>query len=70
MLAATRVPTRDVKVGKFTVYKNTMVLPNVYSMTRDPEHWGSDVNEFIPERFITKENTVKIDPWLMTFGTG
>ena len=43
--------------GKFTskdffVPKSSMVIANHWHMNRSPDLWGSNSNEFLPERFL------------------
>ncbi|WCJ27886.1 Cytochrome P450 714A1 [Euphorbia peplus] len=41
----------DIKLGDLTVPKGTNIWIPMISLHRDPENWGSDSNEFKPERF-------------------
>ena len=70
-IAATRSPNTDCKIGKYIIPAGTIVFPNLYSMTQDPNLWGSDVNEFKPERFLSKDGkSFQNSWWDFTFGTG
>ena len=70
-IAATRAPNADSKIGKYIIPVGTIVFPNLYSMTQDPNLWGSDVHEFKPERFLSKDGkSFQNNWWDFTFGTG
>jgi len=38
------------QLGNITVEKGTLVQADVFSVHYDPEIWGSDAKEFVPER--------------------
>jgi cytochrome P450 len=43
-----------VKVGEYSIPKQTMVIMNLWAIGRDPTVWGSDASEFKPERFMAQ----------------
>ena len=47
----------DVTLGGVFIPKNTTVLPNIYAVHHDPSIWGDNVEEFIPERFLTPDES-------------
>lgn len=51
---ATRVSSKDVKVGGYDVPANTSLFVNVWSVGRDPNYW-KDPLEFLPERFAGED---------------
>ena len=70
-IAATRYPREDCKVGRFVIPAGTIVFPNLYSMTKDPQLWGEDVDEFKPLRFLSEDGkSLKNEWWDFTFGSG
>ncbi|XP_071740985.1 cytochrome P450 76C1-like [Rutidosis leptorrhynchoides] len=46
-----RTPSKDSKVGGYTVPKGCCVFLNAYSIHRDPRYWDNPL-EFNPERFL------------------
>ncbi|KAL4230547.1 cytochrome P450 1 subfamily A member 2 [Mactra antiquata] len=61
----------DAKIGDYDVDKDTVVILNYYSVHYDEKYWG-DPDNFRPERFFTKENTLDSDKCahVLQFGTG
>ncbi|KAJ0176920.1 hypothetical protein K1T71_006929 [Dendrolimus kikuchii] len=49
-----------------TVPSDTGIVINILAMHHDPKHWGEDVEEFKPERFID----AKPNPAFMAFSAG
>ncbi|PVF95229.1 cytochrome P450 [Serendipita vermifera] len=57
--APTGVPhftTEDSVWKGISIPKNTVIMPNIGFMLRDPRIWGDDANEFKPERFLSEHN--------------
>ena len=44
----------DVEVGRFTIPKDSIVVPNLWEVHHDPDTW-TDPNVFRPERFLNSE---------------
>lgn len=65
-----RKVTEPLKLKKYTVPANTVVLLPIYETHIDEEIWGTDALEFKPERF-KEENIKKIRPYTyMPFSSG
>jgi len=47
-----RITSKDVKLGEYTLPKNTLVAVDIFSMHHNSKVWGPDCEEFHPERFI------------------
>ena len=65
--------SEDTEIGGYLVPAGTQVLGNIYSIHHDPRHWDSP-DEFIPERFLPKEDGSMSDALTsqayLPFGTG
>lgn len=60
----------DVKIGKYSIPKNTIIFSSLYHIMRDPDYW-SDPEVFKPERFLNKEQTqVLKEERFIPFGVG
>ncbi|KAK9076728.1 hypothetical protein SSX86_005062 [Deinandra increscens subsp. villosa] len=60
----------EVKLGKYTVPKNTQILVNAWAIARDPRHWENPIR-FEPERFLGKELDYKGQHFnFIPFGSG
>ncbi|XP_076958563.1 geraniol 8-hydroxylase-like [Bidens hawaiensis] len=60
----------DVKLGKYTVPKNTQILVNAWAMARDPRYWENPL-VFKPERFLENEIDYKGQNFeFIPFGSG
>ncbi|KAG8188120.1 hypothetical protein JTE90_029048 [Oedothorax gibbosus] len=69
-LFVSRGCSEDVKIGDVHFKKGTDVQVAVYQIHRDPELWGSDAEEFNPERF-SPQNKSKLHPMaFQAFGQG
>ncbi|KAG2369077.1 cytochrome P450 [Suillus spraguei] len=51
----------DIYDGRF-IPKGTLVINNVWAMSRDESKHGADVEEFRPERHLTTENNSSLQP--------
>ncbi|CAG8807347.1 36621_t:CDS:10, partial [Gigaspora margarita] len=51
-----RAPDEDTIFGKYMIPKNTNLVLNIYDLHHDPNYWGENVEEFIPERWLEPEN--------------
>ncbi|CAJ0628795.1 6752_t:CDS:10 [Entrophospora sp. SA101] len=47
-----RAPTEDIIVKGYLIPKDTNLMINYYTLHHDPEYWGADVENFIPERWF------------------
>ena len=47
-----REPSDDVDINGYMIPKGAIVLISIFSMHRDEKYWGSDANQFKPERFL------------------
>lgn len=61
----------DCKLAGYDIPKETFVLPTLFAFHRDPAFWGSDADEFRPERFLDENGkmSLKLDKSL-PFGAG
>ncbi|CAO2840574.1 unnamed protein product [Amaranthus hypochondriacus] len=62
----------DILPSGHKVNPNTQIIFGLYSMGRMKSIWGDDCNEFKPERWISKEGTIKNEPSykFSVFGAG
>ena len=65
-----RLVTSDVKIGGYKLSKGQQVQINLYALHRNESHWGSDAQNFRPERFLNDGTKVQHDEWLQPFGYG
>ena len=64
--------TADAVIEGYSIPKDTMIIPNLWSVNRDPKMW-KDPDVFNPERFLDgdgKEIDMKLVPSFMPFSTG
>ncbi|MFS7972563.1 putative cytochrome P450 [Helianthus anomalus] len=64
--------TEDCVVGGYTVPKDTLLIPNLWKLHRDPNVW-SDPYKFRPERFLTDKKDIDLKGQhyeLLPFGSG
>ena len=65
--------SEDTEIGGYLIPEGTQVLGNIYSIHHDPRYWVSP-DEFIPERFLPKEDGSMSDALTssayLPFGTG
>lgn len=60
----------DAELGGYTIPKDTMIIPNLYSCNHDVEYWG-DPEVFRPERFLSADGqTVIRQEVTIPFSTG
>ncbi|XP_010537440.1 PREDICTED: cytochrome P450 CYP736A12-like [Tarenaya hassleriana] len=61
----------DVVVDGFYIPRNSRILINVWSIGRDRDVWGDNVEEFYPERFENEDIDIQgLDFKLIPFGSG
>ncbi|KAK4741562.1 hypothetical protein SAY87_025150 [Trapa incisa] len=66
-----RRATQDVAVDGYDVFAGTIVITNAWAIGRDPASWGSDADEFKPERFVDSPVDYKGQDFeLIPFGAG
>ncbi|XP_022134640.1 cytochrome P450 71A24-like [Momordica charantia] len=62
---------QDVKLKGYHIKRGTLVMINAWAIGRDPQVWGSDAEEFQPNRFINSGIDFKgHDFELIPFGAG
>ncbi|KAL3521344.1 hypothetical protein ACH5RR_019493 [Cinchona calisaya] len=66
-----REALEDIKIGHIVVPKGVCIWSLIATLHRDPEIWGSDANEFKPERFANGiSGACKISQVYVPFGLG
>ncbi|OZG70720.1 hypothetical protein BTA51_24345 [Hahella sp. CCB-MM4] len=60
MAAVYYATNKDTSINHYFVKKNTPVIVNYYSITRDPSVWDAP-DEFMPERFLDSEGALRKD---------
>ncbi|XP_020242651.1 isoflavone 3'-hydroxylase-like [Asparagus officinalis] len=69
-LLVPRESRNECTIGGFHVPSGTMLIPNVYAVYQDPEHW-TDPTSFKPERFLDAEEKMKdLETVYFPFGIG
>lgn len=53
----------------YTIPKGTVIVPNLYSVHRDPSVWD-DPNTFNPARFLDEEGKLLRKEFFIPFGIG
>lgn len=62
---------KETKIGDIVVPQGTILWTFIPTLHREPEIWGSDANEFKPERFINGAlKACKIPQAYIPFGLG
>lgn len=56
LLGCARHLSRDVNMELGIIPKGTFILPNTWAIHRSPEYWGTDANEFRPERWAHSDS--------------
>ena len=59
----------DVEVGGFHIPKNSLIFANQYAVHRDPALWDRP-DDFIPERWISEQGTMRQHEGFMPFSIG
>ncbi|XP_053378943.1 cytochrome P450 4F2-like isoform X2 [Mercenaria mercenaria] len=57
-----RHTTEELQVEGYTIPSGTNIIVHLYALHHNPAVWGSDFNEYRPERFL-HENVEKMDPF-------
>jgi len=61
--------TEEIKVGEYTIPKDTTIFGSLYHIMHDPEHFEKP-EQFKPERFLNSQGEFKADERVIPFGTG
>ncbi|GAB6030768.1 hypothetical protein CHUAL_007617 [Chamberlinius hualienensis] len=61
--------TKEVFIQNYRIPKDTMIIPNLWAVHRDPKIWG-DPENFRPERFIGMNGQVMKNDHLIPFSMG
>ncbi|KAH9825681.1 Cytochrome-P450 [Teratosphaeria destructans] len=69
-LADRKVPTRGLTVDGHYLPADTTVGCHSWVISRLPEVWGPDADEFRPERWLDKENYGFLQRYMFSFGGG
>ena len=69
-LGVPREAVEDIEIGGYLVPKGAMAIFDLDSVHHDPTIWGSDANEFKPERWIDEEGQLRSFDGFMPFGLG
>ncbi|XP_015795398.1 cytochrome P450 2H2-like [Tetranychus urticae] len=65
-----RRASRDTKIGKYNIPKDTIVIFNLWSIHRDPKLWP-EPEKFDPNRFLSEDGSSAIKPpYLVPFSGG
>ncbi|KAI0597880.1 cytochrome P450 [Biscogniauxia sp. FL1348] len=64
------VPEGGMTIGPYYVPGGAVVGSSAYVIHRVPEIWGSDANEFRPERWLSKETEGDLKRFFFAFGGG
>ncbi|KAF5730373.1 cytochrome P450 CYP736A12-like protein [Tripterygium wilfordii] len=70
-LLSPREAMEDIKINKYYIPKKSRIVLNTWAIGRDVSAWSSNVNEFLPERFM--EDNVDVrgrDFRVLPFGSG
>ncbi len=59
----------EVKLGGFTIPKGTNIMPSIFHVHHDPDHF-KEPDLFNPDRFINAEGKFVNDERVMPFGVG
>ncbi|XP_015795446.1 cytochrome P450 2C31-like [Tetranychus urticae] len=65
-----RRASRDTKIGKYNIPKDTIVIFNLWSIHRDPKLWP-EPEKFDPNRFLSEDGSKAVKlPYLVPFSGG
>lgn len=68
-LGNARATLEDTELLGYRIPKRTNVLPNTYSIHRNPKYW-KDPQVFNPERFLGPDGKVKVPPQFIIWSLG
>ncbi|XP_020786184.2 cytochrome P450 2U1 isoform X2 [Boleophthalmus pectinirostris] len=68
-LAIPHMTSIDTEFCGYTIPKGTVIIPNLWSVHRDPTVWD-EPDEFKPTRFLDQEGNLLRKEYFMPFGTG
>lgn len=57
------------KIGNYWIRQGTLVVPLIYAVHRDQRYWDKP-DEFIPERHLNDDGTIKKSEYFIPFQTG
>lgn len=61
--------TTETKLFDWTIPKDTIIIPNVWNVHRDPNYW-EDPEVFRPERFFDAQGEIQVPEYLIPFSVG
>nr|CAD7571450.1 unnamed protein product [Timema californicum] len=61
--------TKDTQLEGYSIPKDTLLIPSLWTLMHDKEHWG-DPEVFRPQRFLDTEGKFVKDDWMIPFGMG
>ncbi|XP_067322187.1 cytochrome P450 2J6-like [Anolis sagrei] len=64
-----RQTTKDVNIGRYFIPKETVVIPDMYDIFYDPQHWETP-EEFNPNHFLDKDGNFITRKEFLLFGAG
>ncbi|XP_038687390.1 cytochrome P450 CYP736A12-like [Tripterygium wilfordii] len=66
-----RESMEDIEIDRYIISKKARIIVNTWAIGRDPKVWSSNVNEFLPERFGSRDIDLKGHHFqLLPFGSG
>ncbi|XP_067322380.1 cytochrome P450 2H1-like [Anolis sagrei] len=69
VLLIARLTTKDVNIGSFFIPKETLIIPDIYGVLHDPQHWETP-EEFNPNHFLDKDGNFVTRKEFLIFGAG
>ncbi|XP_060622746.2 cytochrome P450 2J5-like [Anolis sagrei] len=69
LIGTGRQTTKDVNIGSFFIPKETVVIPDMYAILHDPQHWETP-EEFNPNHFLDKDGNFVTRKEFLVFGAG
>ncbi|XP_067322436.1 cytochrome P450 2J2-like [Anolis sagrei] len=69
LMGIIRITTTDVTIGSFFIPKETLIIPDIHDLFRDPQHWETP-EEFNPNHFLDKDGNFVSRKEFLLFGAG
>ncbi|XP_062833061.1 cytochrome P450 2J5 [Anolis carolinensis] len=69
LIGTGRQTTKDVNIGSFFIPKETVIIPDMYAILHDPQHWETP-EEFNPNHFLDKDGNFVTRKEFLVFGAG